>query len=160
MATTVGQVRNEHLTKKDIEKLLNSLSKADIKFTRESGTPDQMSEDIYSHPKGKEVFDTLARNKVGSKVLRKHGFAVAEMMSGRFLDRLINTTKTAQLGKAALVQDSIAPEDCLHISIESDGVDEPDVNFYATHWCGDCGRVFEKDWNGDLVATDETVEVR
>lgn len=65
--------------------------------------------------------------------------------------------KDGSLGKAALVSDSIAL--CPHVSIESDGVDEPDTGFVASHWCGDCGLVFE-DVDGELIATDEVVEVK
>lgn len=83
------KVRNEHLTRKDIEGLLGGLSKLDIKFKKKSYTLGEMGEEIYADPKGKEILDTLATNKVGVEVLRKHGFVAAELAMGIFLDRLI-----------------------------------------------------------------------
>lgn len=87
-----GQVRNEHLTRKDIEKLLTGMSKLDITFKKKSYGIGEMGEEIYATPEGKKILDTLVENKVGIKVLRKHGFVAAELGIGLFLDRLIKKT--------------------------------------------------------------------
>lgn len=48
---------------------------------------------------------------------------------------------------------------CPHVTIEADGVPEPDVGFYPTHFCADCGLIFEEDLDGELVPTEDRVEL-
>lgn len=48
---------------------------------------------------------------------------------------------------------------CPHFSIQPDGTPEPDIGFVPTYWCADCGKVFERAWDGELVETDEKVEL-